>query len=79
MCGNYEDSMTHLFFQKLRESNILTKEITKELISQFFFFGDRNFLLFPHCAAWKFQDFPAIQILREINPVHLKPKRKQPF
>ena len=46
-----------LFWQKFRESNVFTKEITKELIFEIVFI-ERDFLVFPHCAVqitvWKF-------------------------
>ena len=39
-----------LFSQKFRESNIFTKQVTKELISRIFFFSESEFLVFPHCV-----------------------------
>ena len=36
--------------QKFRESNVFTKEITKELISRKKNFSEREFLVFPHCG-----------------------------
>ena len=39
-----------LFWQKFRESNISTKEITKELISRIFLLSEREFLVFPYCG-----------------------------
>ena len=33
-CGNCGNSLLRFFWQKFRESNVFTKEITKELISR---------------------------------------------
>ena len=45
-----EFSLT-LFRLKFCESNIFFKEITKELISEFFFVIEREFLVFLHCEC----------------------------
>ena len=46
-CGNFENLLSRtLFWQKFRESNGITKEITKQLIWRFFF-CESNFFVFP--------------------------------
>ena len=49
-------SLTH-FLQKFRESNVFTKEITKELISRNFFSVRENFSFFLNCALTHWQTF----------------------
>ena len=41
-----------LFWQKFRESNVFTKEITKELISRNFFSVRENFSFFHTVTLW---------------------------
>ena len=41
--------LSHTFLKKNRESNVFTKEVTKELISQNIFVSESEFLIFPHC------------------------------
>ena len=40
-----------LFWQKFREINSITKEVTKELISRNIFSVRENFAFFPHCVV----------------------------
>ena len=40
------------FYEKFREINVLTKEVTKELISRKKKFGEREFHVFPHCEMY---------------------------
>ena len=37
------------FWQKFRESNVFTKEITRVNLTKYFF-GENIFFVFPHCA-----------------------------
>ena len=50
-CGNYGNSLLHSFWQKFRESNVFTKEVTKQLISRNIFCVRENFLPF-HTVVW---------------------------
>ena len=49
-CGNYGNLLSR---QKFRESNVFTKQITKELI-WWKIFGESKFLIFPHFALLNF-------------------------
>ena len=52
-CGNLLlfVTLSHIFWQKFRESNVLTKEITEELIWRFFLVR-LDFSLFPQCSVF---------------------------
>ena len=39
-----------LLSQNFRESNVFTKQVTKELISRNISFGESKFLVFSHCV-----------------------------
>ena len=55
-CVNY-GNLSHNFKQNFRENNGFTKEVTKELISRNIF-GEREFLVFPHCGVENADVFP---------------------
>ena len=64
-------TVTHLW-QKIRESNGFTKEVTKGLIWRFFFSVTVNFSFF-HSALWhnsqcgNFENFPHLKDFRQID------------
>ena len=41
----------HDFYRKIRQTNVFTKEVTKELISRNFFYVIAFFSIFPHCVV----------------------------
>ena len=63
--------LSHAFLQKFRESNGLTKEITKQPDDLTKFFSVREFLVFPHCGVrgtvWKNEKFSLKQIFRRLT------------
>ena len=49
-CGNYGHSLSRNFGKNFVKVNNFTKWVTKDLIWLNFHFGEREFLVFPHCT-----------------------------